>query len=327
MAHLEGSEEAIAFSSGMGAIASTFWTLLNATDHLLSSKTIYGGTHSVIEKGISRFQIEVDFADFTKLDEIKKNLKPNTKVVFFETPANPTLEILDIKAISDIVHQYNPQIQVIVDNTFSTPIITKPLIFGADIVIHSATKYINGHSDVMAGIVCGKSTLINKIRFEGLKDLTGAVLSPHDAFLVLRGLSTLELRLWRACKNARIIAARLKEHPKIKKVFYPGLTNSATEQVLYEQQMKLPGAIISFELKCGYDGGIKLLNNLKLIILAVSLGGVESLIEHPASMTHSNYNAQELADANISEGLVRLSIGIEYVEDLWNDLEQALKKL
>ena len=325
IAALEEGEAAVATSSGMGAISSTLWTVLKAGDHIVTDKTLYGCTFALMCHGLTRFGIDVTFVDTSNLDEVKNAMKENTRVVYLETPANPNLKIVDIEALAKIAHT-NPNTLVIVDNTFATPYMQKPLTLGADIVVHSVTKYINGHGDVIAGLVITNKALADQIRFVGLKDMTGAVLGPQDAYYIIRGMKTFEIRMERHCKNARKVVEFLNNHPKIEKVYYPGLETHPGYEIA-KKQMKDFGAMISFELKGGFEAGKTLLNNLKLCSLAVSLGDTETLIQHPASMTHSPYTKEEREAAGITDGLVRLSVGLENVEDIIADLEQGLEKI
>ena len=325
IAALEEGEAGIAMSSGMGAISSTLWTVLKAGDHVVTDKTLYGCTFALMNHGLTRFGVEVTFVDTSNLEEVKNAMKKNTRVVYLETPANPNLKIVDLEALSKIAHT-NPNTLVIVDNTFATPYMQKPLKLGVDIVVHSATKYLNGHGDVIAGLVVTKQELADQIRFVGLKDMTGAVLGPQEAYYIIRGLKTFEIRMERHCKNARTIVDFLNKHPKVEKVYYPGLETHPGYEIA-KKQMKDFGAMISFELKGGFEAGKTLLNNLKLCSLAVSLGDTETLIQHPASMTHSPYTKEEREAAGITDGLVRLSVGLENVEDIIADLEQGLEKI
>ena len=325
IAALEEGETAVATSSGMGAISSTLWTVLKAGDHVVTDKTLYGCTFALMCHGLTRFGIEVTFVDTSNLDEVKNAMKKNTRVVYLETPANPNLKIVDLEALSKLAHT-NPNTLVIVDNTFATPYMQKPLKLGADIVVHSVTKYINGHGDVIAGLVITNKELADQIRFVGLKDMTGAVLGPQDAYYIIRGMKTFEIRMERHCKNAKKVVEFLNKHPKIEKVYYPGLETHPGHEIA-KKQMKDFGAMISFELKGGFEAGKTLLNNLKLCSLAVSLGDTETLIQHPASMTHSPYTKEEREAAGITDGLVRLSVGLENVEDIIADLEQGLEKI
>ena len=324
IAALEEGEAAVATSSGMGAISSTLWTVLKAGDHIVTDKTLYGCTFALMCHGLTRFGIDVTFVDTSNLDEVKNAMKENTRVVYLETPANPNLKIVDIEALAKIAHT-NPNTLVIVDNTFATPYMQKPLKLGADIV-HSVTKYINGHGDVIAGLVITNKALADQIRFVGLKDMTGAVLGPQDAYYIIRGMKTFEIRMERHCKNARKVVEFLNNHPKIERVYYPGLETHPGYEIA-KKQMKDFGAMISFELKGGFEAGKTLLNSLKLCSLAVSLGDTETLIQHPASMTHSPYTKEEREAAGITDGLVRLSVGLENVEDIIADLEHGLEKI
>ena len=325
IAALEEGEAAVATSSGMGAISSTLWTVLKAGDHIVTDKTLYGCTFALMCHGLTRFGIDVTFVDTSNLDEVKNAMKENTRVVYLETPANPNLKIVDIEALAKLAHT-NPNTLVIVDNTFATPYMQKPLTLGADVVVHSVTKYINGHGDVIAGLVITNKALADQIRFVGLKDMTGAVLGPQDAYYIIRGMKTFEIRMERHCKNARKVVEFLNNHPKIEKVYYPGLETHPGYEIA-KKQMKDFGAMISFELKGGFEAGKTLLNSLKLCSLAVSLGDTETLIQHPASMTHSPYTKEEREAAGITDGLVRLSVGLENVEDIIADLEQGLQKI
>ena len=325
IAALEEGEAAVATSSGMGAISSTLWTVLKAGDHIVTDKTLYGCTFALMNHGLTKFGVEVTFVDTSNLDEVKKAMKKNTRVVYLETPANPNLKIVDLEALAKLAHT-NPNTLVIVDNTFATPYMQKPLKLGADIVVHSVTKYINGHGDVIAGLVVTNKELADQIRFVGLKDMTGAVLGPQDAYYIIRGMKTFEIRMERHCANAKKVVEFLNKHPKIEKVYYPGLETHLGYEIA-KKQMKDFGAMISFELKGGFEAGKTLLNNLKLCSLAVSLGDTETLIQHPASMTHSPYTKEEREAAGITDGLVRLSVGLENVEDIIADLEQGLEKI
>ncbi|MPM25334.1 L-methionine gamma-lyase [bioreactor metagenome] len=310
----------------MGAISSALWTICKAGAHIIADSTLYGCTFALLNHGLPRYGVEVSFVNTSNLDEIKANLKENTVAIYLETPANPNLKVADIVAISDIAHSYNKDIKVVCDNTFATPYLQRPLELGADIVVHSATKYLNGHGDVIAGFVIGKADFISEVRMFGLKDMTGAVLDPFAAFLILRGLKTFELRMIRHCENARAVADLLEKSDKVSKVYYPGLESFENHDVAVKQ-MKDFGGMLSFEVKGGKAAGIKFVNALKLCIIAVSLGDAETLVEHPASMTHSPYSPEELKEAGIPEGLVRVSCGLENKEDIIADIEQALAQI
>lgn len=325
MALLENGEACMSTGSGIGAITSALWTALKAGDHIVASKTLYGCTYAMLNHGISRYGVEVTFVDATNLDEVKGAMKENTKVVYLETPANPDLKLVDIEAISKIAHTVEG-CMVFVDNTFCTPYLQRPLELGADVVVHSATKYLNGHGDVIAGFVVGKKDFITQVRLFGVKDMTGSVLSPFDAYLILRGMKTLQIRMDRHTKNAIEVAKFLESHPNVETVSYPGL-ESFPQYELAKKQMDMPEGMIAFEVKGGLEGGKKLLNSLELCTLAVSLGDCETLIQHPASMTHSPYTQEERAEAGISEGLIRISVGLEDAEDIIADLKQGLDRL
>lgn len=325
IASLEGGEAAVVTASGMGAITSAMWVLLEAGDHIVASKTLYGCTYAFLNHGISKFGVEVTFVDPSNLEEVKAAMKENTKVVYLETPANPNLILTDIKAISDIAHE-TEGCKVIVDNTFATPYVQRPLEHGADIVVHSATKYLNGHGDVIAGAVVGDAEFIGEVITVGVKDMTGAVLGASDANLVIRGMKTLNLRMDRHCSNAQKVAEFLEGHEMVEKIMYPGL-KSFPQYELAQKQMDLPGAMIAFEIKGGLETGKKLMDTVELCSLAVSLGDAETLIQHPASMTHSPYTPEERAESGIAEGLVRLSVGLESADDIIADLKTALDKL
>ena len=325
VALLEEGEACVSAASGIGAITSAIWVCVKQGDHIISAKTLYGCTYAFLSHGITRYGVEVTFVDPRDPENVRKAMRPNTKLVYLESPANPNLDITDIKAVADIVHE-QADCKLMVDSTFCTPYITKPLTLGADIVVHSATKYLNGHGDVIAGFVVGTAEYIKQVRLLGIKDLTGASLSPFDAFLISRGLKTLEIRMEKHCANAQVVAEFLETHPAVETVLFPGLP-SFPQYELAKRQMSLPGAMIAFEVKGGIDAGKKLLNSLEMLKISVSLGDAETLIQHPASMTHSPYTPEERKASNISEGLVRISIGLENVEDIVADLKKALDKL
>ncbi len=326
VAALEGAEAAVACASGMGAISSCLWTIAAAGKHIIADGTLYGCTFALLNHGMTRYGVEVDFIDTSDLEAVKSHLKPNTCAVYLETPANPNLKITDITAVAEIAHGYNKDIKVVCDNTFASPALQNPLALGADVVVHSATKYINGHGDVIAGFVVGDADFCGQVRMFGLKDMTGAVMDPMCSFLILRGLKTLELRMARHCENARRVAAFLDAHDAVEKVYYPGLENHVGHDIA-KRQMKDFGGMLSFEVKGGRAAGVKLVNSLHLVTVAVSLGDAETLIEHPASMTHSTYTEEELAASGIPAGLIRLSVGLENAEDIIADLKQALDAL
>jgi methionine-gamma-lyase len=323
IAFLENGEAALAFGSGMAAISSIVLSLCTSGTNLVSSNTLYGGTHQLFTETLPRYDIEVREVDGTNLESIENSIDAQTRGIYIETPANPTLAIIDIRECARIAHKY--KLPLIVDNTFATPYFQRPLDLGADIVVHSATKYIGGHGDTVAGLVIGKKDYINELRGSILRDI-GGITSPLNAWLLVRGLKTLAVRMERHQTNALEVAKYLSFHPKIKRVWYPGLSIHPQHD-LAKKQMSGFGGIVSFEVKGGRKAGEKLMNSVKIFTLAVSLGDVDSLIEHPASMTHSTYDAHDLNKCGISEEFVRLSIGIEDSHDLIADLSQALKKI
>ncbi len=323
IAMLEGAEAGLALASGMGAITATLWTLLAPGDEIILDKTLYGCTFSFMHHGLAKFGVTVTHVDLTQAENLRAAISERTKVVYFETPANPNMRLVDIAAVADIAHAGGAQ--VVVDNTYATPYLTQPIKHGADIVLHSATKYLGGHGDVVAGLLVGSAELVADIRLQGMKDMTGAVIAPFNSMLILRGLKTLELRMDRHCSSASTVAQMLDASPAVQKVWYPGL-ESFEQHDLAQQQMSQFGGMIAFELTGGKQAGIEMMNRLELISRAVSLGDAETLVQHPASMTHSTYTKEELAVHGISEGLVRLSIGLEGVDDVLADLAQALPK-
>lgn len=326
LASLEGGEAALATASGMGAISSALWSAVVAGDEIVASDTLYGCTYALLNHGMAKFGVGVTLIDFSDLEKVKAALTEKTKVVYLETPCNPNLKIIDIEAIAKIAHDFNPAIRVIVDNTFATPYLQQPLSLGADVVVHSATKYLNGHGDVIAGVIVSDAEFIFQCRMFGVKDMTGAVMSPFNAFLMARGLKTLDIRMERHCANAMKVAQFLEAHPAVAKVYYPGLESFEGYEIA-KKQMKMPGAMISIELKADRATTAAALNKLELCTIAVSLGDAETLVEHPATMTHSTYTAEELAAAGIPEGMVRISIGLEDPEDIIADFKAILDPL
>jgi methionine-gamma-lyase len=276
-----------------------------------------------METYFKRFGVESTYIDTSKLTNIEAAIKPNTRMLYLESPTNPTMAITDIKAASELAHKHG--LVVVVDNTFCSPYLQRPLDLGADVVFHSMTKFLNGHADIVAGIIVTKTEELYKTVRPAMVNM-GCNMDPHQAFMVLRGIKTLSLRIERAQQNAQKVAEFLEKHPKIEWVKYPGL-KSHPQFELAQKQMKGPGAMISFELKGGFEAGKILMNNVRLAMLAVSLGGVETLIQHPASMTHSKMSPEARLKANITDGLVRFSVGIEDVEDIVADLDQALAKI
>jgi len=323
VAELEGGFGGIGTSSGMGAINTVYMALLSKGDHMISSDAVYGPSRVIMEDHYSRYGVESTYVNTSDINNIKKAVKSNTKVLYIETPANPTVEITDIKACAEIAKEHG--LVLAVDNTFSSPYLQRPLELGADVVLHSMTKFINGHADIVGGMVVAKSREMYK-KLRSMMTALGCNLDPHQSYLVIRGLKTLAIRIDKAQQNAQKIAEYLEKHPKVEWVRYPGLP-SHPQYELAKKQMDGPGALISFGLKGGFEAGKTMMNNVKISILAVSLGGVESLIEHPASMTHSKVSKEDKQKAGISDGLVRYSAGIEDINDLIWDLEQALAKV
>ena len=320
---LEGaSEPAVCFASGMAAISTLLVTTLSKGDHIILSEVIYGGTVRLVRQVLSRFGIDYSFVDTTNLDVVRNSFRPNTKLVLIETPANPTLVLADIQGIAEICK--TKKCPLAVDNTFLTAALQKPLDLGADIVVYSTTKYIEGHNSTIGGaIVSNDAQLIKDLRFH-TKTL-GCPQSPFEAWLTLKGVKTLSLRIRQHSENALKVAHFLETHPKIDKVFYPFLPNFPQYELAQKQQ-KTGGGIISFELKGGTPAGIKLLNSVKLCALAENLGAVETLITHPVSMTHGDVPVADRLKAGITDGLVRLSVGLEAPEDIIADLKVALEK-
>ncbi|QID19321.1 methionine gamma-lyase [Nitrogeniibacter mangrovi] len=321
IASLEGGEAALVTASGMGAITSLLWTLLQPGDEIIADKTLYGCTFGFLNHGLARFGVRVTHVDMTDPAQLAQAIGPRTRVVYFETPANPNMRLVDIAAIAAVARRHDAR--VVADNTYCTPYLQRPLELGADFVVHSATKYLGGHGDLVAGAVVGPKAALDEVRFAGLKDMTGAVMSAQDAFLVLRGLKTLALRMHRHSENAQGIAERLAAHDKVAVVHYPGLAD-CPQRDLARRQMKLPGGMLAFELRGGIEAGRRFMNALGLVTRAVSLGDAETLAQHPASMTHSFYTPEERRAHMISEGLVRLSAGLEDLDDLLDDVDQAL---
>ena len=323
VAELEHGYGAVAFASGMGAVSTVYMAYLNAGDHMISSDAVYGASRTMMEGHMSRFGVQSTYVKTENLESIKAAIRPNTKMLYIETPANPTMGITDIEACAKIAKEHN--LLLVVDNTFCSPYLQNPLDLGADVVLHSVTKFINGHADIVGGIVITKTQDLYKQLHVMMLNL-GGNMDPHQAYMVIRGLKTLGIRIDRAQESAMKVAEFLESHPQVASVAYPGL-KSHPQYELAKKQMRGSGTMISFELKGGLEAGRKLMNNVKMCILAVSLGGVETLIQHPASMTHSKVSATAKAAAGITDGLVRFSVGIENVEDIIADLKQALDKI
>ena len=321
LATLEGGEAAVAVASGIGAITALLWTFIKSGDEIIADKTLYGCTFAFMEHGLSRFGIKVNFVDLTEADALAAAMTLKTRFVFFETPTNPNMRIINIQEVVELAHAHGAR--VIVDNTYGTPYLQRPLECGADFVVHSMTKYLSGHGDLIAGAIIGSADDMKSVRSVGLKDMTGAVLSAFDSFLILRGIKTLELRMERHCESALTLARQIEAHPNVKKVFYPGLP-SHPQHTLASQQMKAFGGMIALELNGGYESGVRFMDAVQLAQRAVSLGDAETLVQHPASMTHNNYTDEERQAHGISRGLTRISVGLENVEDLSADILRAL---
>lgn len=318
IAALEGAKFGYAFASGMSATDAVL-KLVKAGDHVILGDNTYGGTFRLFDKVLRNYGIEFDLVDTTDISKVEAAFNPNTKMVFVETPTNPVMSVTDLQAVSDLAHQHGAK--VVCDNTFMSPYLQRPIDFGVDIVVHSTTKYLNGHSDSIGGFVAlNDEKDAEWIKF--IQNSVGAILSPFDSFLVLRGTKTLAVRMQAHDKNGRQVAAFLAEHPKVQKVYYPGLV-SHPQHELAKRQQKGFGGMVAFETG-SLDNAKKVLESVKLCTLAESLGGVESLISHPATMTHASVPLEKREKLGITDGLVRVSVGIEDVEDIILDLDQAL---
>lgn len=321
LAFLEGGEDALATASGMAAVSTVASSILRQGDHLVSARVIYSATYALFEEIVPRMGVSVSFVDGASLKDLRAEVRQNTKMIFIETPGNPTLDIIDIAAVAEVAREVGAVL--VVDNTFATFYNQRPLELGADAVIHSATKYIGGHSDVVAGAIVGSKDLVAAAR--SVLKVTGACLGPFDAWLLIRGLKTLSLRVARQNETAQKVAEFLQRRPEVVRVFYPGLANHPGHDIA-RRQMSGFGGVLSFELKGGVEAGRQLMNSVQLCTLAVSLGGVETLIEHPASMTHAKVPRAAREKAGITDGLVRLAVGVEDAEDIIEDLAQALDR-
>jgi methionine-gamma-lyase len=324
MADLEGAEAALGLASGMGAITALMWSFLRPGDELITDTTLYACSHAFFHHGLAAFGIRIRHVDLSDPSNLEAVISDRTRMVYFETPANPTMDLVDIQAVAAIAHRHDARVAV--DNTYATPVNTRPIELGADFVVHSATKYLGGHGDMVAGVLLGSGEDMAQVRVTGLKDFTGAVMSPFSAFLLMRGLKTLEVRMERQSGNAMAVARWLEAHPRVKRVHYPGL-GSFPQHELARRQMAGYSAIMAFEVHGGLEAGRRLMNGLKMICRAVSLGDAESLIQHPASMTHSVLSPEERAAHGVNDELVRLSVGLETPADIIADLEQALNTL
>ncbi|TQS72083.1 methionine gamma-lyase [Ornithinibacillus gellani] len=323
IAALEGGERGLAFGSGMAAISAVLIALTKANDHVLCSEGLYGCTFGLLSMMKEKYNISSDFSAMESKEEIRALIRPETTCIYVETPINPTMKLIDLEMVAAVAKEY--QIPVVVDNTFSSPYLQRPLELGCDVVIHSATKYIGGHGDVIAGLVVGKKEFLDGVAMTTQKDI-GGIISPFDAWLLIRGLKTLPVRMDRHCDNAEKLFERLRQHPKVANIYFPGDVDSP-DDAIYQKQMKRGGGMISFEIDGTKEDAQELMNTLKFVKIAVSLGDAETLIEHPATMTHAVVPEEARGKMGITDQLIRLSVGLEAWEDIWTDLEQALNKL
>jgi methionine-gamma-lyase len=323
MAELEGGYAGLAMSSGMGAVSTVYMALLDKGAHIAGSATVYGPSRLLAEKHLSRFGVESSWVDTSNLDTLRKAMRPNTRMVYTETVANPTMDVTDIRGAADIAHEHGALL--VVDNTFCSPYLHRPIEHGADVVLHSVTKFLNGHADVVGGVVVAKTEALFR-QLRPLMTTLGCNMDPHQAYLVIRGIKTLGLRVERAQENALKIAQWLESQPQVEWVRFVGLP-SHPQHELAKRQMSGFGAMIAFEVKGGLEAGRAVMDNVRIATLAVSLGGVETLVEHPASMTHAGVPREHRIEAGITDGLVRYSVGIEDVNDLIADLAQAFAKI
>lgn len=323
VAILEGAEAGLAFASGVAAISAVLLSQLKGGDHAVVSDTTYSASHYLFETTLRKFGVECDFVDATDPEKVRNAVRSNTRMLYFETPANPTVKLIDIRAMVEIAKAHN--IMTVVDSTFATPYLQRPIEMGVNVVIHSATKYLCGHGDAMGGIVVGRKKLMDEIRDDTMKNV-GGIISPTDAFLIIRGIKTLEVRMKKHCENAMKVAVFLEAHPKVSRVYYPGLSSHPQHEIA-KKQMDDFGGMITFEVKGGIEAGVKLMESIKMCLLAVNLGDTATLLQHPASMTHWYVPREERLKGGITDGMVRMSIGIESVEDIIYDLEQALAQI
>ncbi|SDM27105.1 methionine gamma-lyase [Bacillus sp. OK048] len=324
MAKLEQGEAALAFSSGMAAVSAVLTALTKTGDHILCSQGVYGCTFGLLQLLKGKYHIGHGFSAMTTREMIEKDLQPNTSCIYIETPINPTMKLVDLELVATIAKQRG--IPVVVDNTFCSPYLQTPISLGCDVVIHSATKYICGHGDVIAGVIIGKSDFIEQVSRTTQKDM-GGIISPFDAWLLLRGLKTLPVRMDRHCENASMLVGFLKNHPKVESLYFPGKSDYENDHTIMYKQMKKPGGLLSFSIKGTKETAQLFMNQLNLIKIAVSLGDAETLIQHPATMTHAVVPEEERRKMGIEDTLLRLSVGLEAWEDIKEDLEQALDKI
>ena len=318
---LEGAEDGLAFASGMAAVYTSFAALLNSGDHIVSVRSVFGSTHSLFKKYFTKWNIETTYFNADTPKEIEEEIQPNTKIIYIETPTNPGLDILDMEYLCEVAKKH--QVLLVVDNCFATPYIQKPINFGADLVIHSATKLIDGQGRVLGGLIVGRQDLITEIK--SFYRNSGAALSPFNAWVLSKSIETLAVRLDRHCENALELAKHLQNHPKITKVKYPFLPNHSQYEIAIKQMLK-GGNIVTFELKGGIKSGQTFLNQIQMCSLSANLGDTRTIVTHPATSTHSKLSPEERARVGITDGLIRLSIGLENIEDIKQDIDQALDK-
>ena len=317
---LEGAESGFAFATGMAAIFSTFGALLKSGDHIVSARSVFGSTHTLFTKYLPNWNIETTYFKINEVHKVESLIQPNTKILYAETPTNPAVDILDLELLGKIAKKHN--LLLVIDNCFATPYLQQPIKFGADIVVHSATKLIDGQGRVLGGIAVGKAELIREIYLFSRN--TGPALSPFNAWVLSKSLETLAVRVDRHCENAMKVAAFLEDHSKVNWVKYPFLRSHPQYEVA-KKQMKLGGNIVAFEIKGGIEVGRNFLNRVKMSSLSANLGDTRTIVTHPASTTHSKLNESDRLEVSITDGLVRVSVGLEHVDDIINDLDQALK--
>ncbi|WP_163969433.1 methionine gamma-lyase [Oceanobacillus halotolerans] len=323
IAALENGERGLAFGSGMAAVSAVLVALTKANDHIVCSSGLYGCTFGLLTMMKEKYNIDHDFSTMESKEALRSMIKPETACIYVETPINPTMKVIDLQMVARVAKEFN--IPVVVDNTFSSPYLQRPLELGCDVVVHSATKYIGGHGDVIAGLVVGKKEFLDDVAMTTQKDI-GGIISPFDAWLLLRGLKTLPIRLDRHCDNAEKIVEKLREHPKVSTVYYPGDEKNPDHPIMMKQ-MKQGGGVISFEIGGTKEDAQRMLNHLSFLKIAVSLGDAETLIQHPATMTHSVVPEPSRLKMGITDQLIRLSVGLEQWEDIWFDLNEALNSL
>jgi O-succinylhomoserine sulfhydrylase len=321
MCALEGVESGFATASGMSAIFGCFMTFLSAGDHLLSCKSIFGSTHTIVTKYLKRWNIEYDYADLNDQDSWESLIKPNTKMIFVETPTNPGLDIIDMEWLGEFAKRH--KVMLVVDNCFATPVLQRPADYGADLVLHSATKWLDGQGRVLGGIVVGKKDLIHELYLFCRN--TGPSISPFNAWLLSKSLETLDVRIQRHCDNAEALVKALEGHPKLNSIKYP-FHPSHPKYAIAKKQMKRGGGLITFDLKGGLESGVRFLNALQMLKLTSNLGDTRSIASHPASTTHSKLTPEEQSEVGITPGLIRISVGLENIEDIKADILQALNK-